>query len=627
WEGSEGINQVLVDYWYEQAINPILINEVRFDQLANLQGVSPVDAKAILNYREQVGRISSQRDLRSASYLSYYGYRNARSFLTFETPVEKKEFHGHWRVRMDDSPLMADEADADQSIPVTFASNSNYPAFNSTFTGTYGKNIRVGFSQYHAYQEPYHYKDLGIIQIPEYKFYIGWENLNLGNIDIRKIYAGYFSLSFGKGVVMRNNDYFMPRNSGYGFRKSFIGLSGDVSINRQYSLRGLAAEMSYKNMDAWFFASKNSRDAILNVRPSYVNGQPETTVNQFIVLDQRYDYAPADYTRLDRQLSWLNSVNEVTYGSRFQYNFSPGNHVGTTIYESLYDKYLRPNYKEIVDSDNYGQIDATDSEMFATYGGEETDGESALWGDAKSFRRVYGFDFQYVYRNLALQGEYAELDKNHDFSILGDNPFAMVLNAYLQYNSFNFLALYRNYDLDFDNPYQRSFSNYRRFKKTIYEDYYYLQDPLYGQLYSNNPQPQAEKGYFVKSRYQVSRYFLPTIEYDQWHRKSDDAKYYRLRLSGDIRFSFPIRLSLRQKFQSREANNEKTLLFYKTNEFMGKLRLMLSDYNELAIFYNNSYTEFTPRPRFIFEPNTEGEETANLLRSGTAESPGEALGA
>ncbi|MEZ4762521.1 MAG: hypothetical protein R3C26_04730 [Calditrichia bacterium] len=91
WGGDEGANQALVDSWIERALEPSNINEMRYDELLNLQSVSPVDAAAIVNYRNTIGRINSQRDLRSAPYLSYYGYRNASNFVSFGS-VESKSF-------------------------------------------------------------------------------------------------------------------------------------------------------------------------------------------------------------------------------------------------------------------------------------------------------------------------------------------------------------------------------------------------------------------------------------------------------------------------------------------------------------------------------------------------------
>lgn len=623
WEGSEGVNQALVDYWYEQAFSPLNVNEMRYQQIANLQGVSPVDAAAIINYRNKVGQIFSQRDLRSAPFLSYYGFRNARNFITFEKYQKDQVLHGHYRIRLDTTPFMADESEAQAQIPEISSANS-YPTLYSSFSATRG-NLRFGFSQYHFYREPYHYTDLGLLNIPNSKFYVGIENLHLGKLNVRKLYAGYYSLVFGKSVIMNNTDYFVPRRSGFGYRKNFIGLTGDNSINRQFALRGLATELNFKNLDAYFFFSYSPRDAILNTVPSIIDGKTYTTVNQFIVLDQRFDYPFNDSLRIRNRLSWLNSVNEMLYGTHLQYNFAPGTYIGYTFYESLYDKFLRPRIDEIVASENLSQLTAPDVEIYSTWGGPQSDAESGIWGDAKSYRRVHGLDFQYVYQNVALQGEYAELDARNDFSLFRGNPSALVLDAYVQYNSFNLFALYRNYDLGFDNPYQRSFSNYRRFKRTIFEDYFYLQDPLYGQLYFNNPQPQAEKGFYIRSRYQINRYLVSTIEYDNWLRKSDDASQSRLVATLDIRPIFPLRINLRQKFQGREVNNQQSLEYFENNEFIGRVRFLLSDYNQVGILFFNSTTKFRPRPRLIF-PVEIGNSIYNVLRSGNVAADSRGIG-
>ncbi|GAB4184560.1 MAG: hypothetical protein Kow00108_22110 [Calditrichia bacterium] len=624
WEGSEGVNQALVDYWYEQAFNPFYVNDVRYDQVANLQGTSPVDAAAIIKYRNAVGQIYSQRDLRSAPYLTYYGFRNARNFLSFEQPVKDNQIHGHYRVRIDNTPFMADESEAENQVPSNLYSN-DYPTLYSSFSGRRG-NIRFGFSQYHYYREPYFYDDLGVFNLPKSKYYIGFENNRWGKLDIRKVYLGYYTLAFGRSVIMNNTDYFTPRRTGYGYRKNFIGLTADNSINRQYALRGIATEMSLSNMDAFFFMSYNSRDAILNTTPSTIDGKQYTTLNQFIVLDQRYKYPFTDVNRQTDELSWLNSVNELLYGTHLQYNFSPGSYIGYTFVETLYDRFLRPGLDEIVAPENLSQTGAPDIEILSGWGGPQSDAESALWGDAKSFRRVHGFDFQYVMNNVAIQGEYGELDAKNNFSLFSGNPSAFVVNAYVQYNSFNFLALYRNYDLDYDNPYQRSFSNYRRYKRTIFEDYFYLQDPLYGQLYFNNPQPQAEKGYYIRSRYQINRHLVSTVEYDNWIRKSDNAAQSRFVASLDIRPIFPIRINLRQKFQGRELDNQLSLEYFQTNETIARVRLLLSDYNQVGLLFFNNTTKFRPRPRLIYPVET-GSSVYNVLRSGNMASDSRGIGA
>ena len=622
WEGDEGVNQALIDSWIEQALEPVNINDIRFDQLLNLQNVSPVDAAAIIHYRSQVGRIASARDLRSAPYISYYGYTNTRDFVTFEPVVSHKEFHGHLLTRMDNTPFMSVEAEATASIPVVVL-NNNYPNTYTRFFGTVGQNIQFGYSFTHNLNEPYVYQNIGFGEVPKAKMYLGLTNQKWGDLELRKLFVGNYSLAFGQGVVMENTDFFQPRKTGFGWRKRFLGLSGDNSRTREFALTGAASEFAYKNAHLFLFGSFDKRDAILNVEPTIIDGEKYYAMNQLIVLDQRFKFAPQDELRQNLDLPWRNNVRELLYGTHAAYDIFPATQVGVTYYESAYDRLIRPRLDEVVASANLGYVTMADNEIYNSYGGSVSDGENSLWGAAKSFRRVYGFDFLSVYRNVAFQGEYAELDKAEGF--LSGNPHALVASAYVQYNSFYLLGLYRDYSLGFDNPYQRSFSNYSRFKRTIYEDYFYLQDPQYGQLYTNNPQPQAEKGFYFDTRYQINRMFVLSMEYDNWRRVSDDATQYRLRGTLEFRPIFPLRINLRQKYQGREVLNNQTLEYFENLEFRGTVRMRLSRYDELGMLYVSSVTRFRPRPRFLFPVQSGSAISADNFDANVA-SPGDALG-
>ena len=623
WEGGEGTDQALVDFWIEQALEPVDINQIRYDQLLNLQGLSPVDAAAIISYRNTVGEIASLRDLRSAPNLSYYGYSNARDFVSFEPTRKHKEFHGHLLFRANDTPFLTEEAEAveDTQIPIESISN-NYPDVYTRFMGSYGNNIKFGISHWHSLYEPVINQDLAFMDIPKPKFYVGIENQKWGELELRKFYVGNYSLAFGQGVVMENTDFFEPRKTGFGFRKRFIGLSGDNSRTRQYKLSGGAAQLAWRNFNLFLFGSFDKRDAILNTEPVLVNGKPEYTINQFVVLDQRFEYAPNDQTRQRLGLSWRNSVKELLYGAHMSYDILPASQVGFTYYESAYDHLLRPSFKGVVAPENLNQQILADNEILNSYGGKISDAENPFWSGAKSFRRIYGMDFQTVIENVALQAEYAELDKA---SLLKDNPSAFVGSAYIQYNSFDLLGLYRNYDLGFDNPYQRSPSNYRRFKRTIFERYFYLQDPLYGQLYSNNPQPQAEEGYYIRSRYQMNRNFVFTLEYDTWVRKADDASQFRVVGTLEFRPIFPLRITLRQKYQGREKQDQITTEYFENYEFRGLMRMRLSRFDELGFIYSTAITKFRPRPRLYF-PVQPGDSLSSTNLAGNIGSPGEVLG-
>ena len=606
WSGDEGMSDQLIDLWIEKSLRPHNVNTVTYEDLINLQNVSPIDAVAILNYRDDFGEIRNTRDLRNIPGLSYYGYRNARNFLAFETndAVDPVGFHGRISTRIDNTPFFVDD-DAASSQAGLGAVEQGLSGITANFLPnlfyrmrfSYNDTYQIGYSYVRNLGEPNYYTNTGELKIPSGKFYLGFENMEIGGIHVRKLYLGNYSVSFGQGVVMENVDFFIPRKSGFGYRKRFAGLSGDISRTREFNLNGVATELEYENLNATLFGSYTKRDAILNTQVY------DTTLgrgfNQLVVLNQRFKYAPDDLARGPEQdnLSWLNSVNELTYGANLKYTFFPGTQIGLTFYESAYNKPLEPYINEIVSPENLGRLTNTDNEIRQAYGFDIAKGTNPFWNQAVSFRRVYGFDFQTVIENIVIQGEWGELDKGGSIFALGDDPKALVLSMYTQFNNLNVQVLYRNYDLGYDNPYQRSFSNYSRYKGTIYEDYYYLQSALYGQLYTNSPQPQAEEGYYLNTFYQINRNLNLRMEYDTWTRKADQIRQHRIVGSLDIRPIFPVRIQLRQKWQARDKENNISLGYFENFEFRGRMDIRLSGFDNLGILYMNSQLLVRPRPR------------------------------
>ena len=206
---------------------------------------------------------------------------------------------------------------------------------------------------------------------------------------------------------------------------------------------------------------------------------------------------------------------------------------------------------------------------------------------------------------MSIQGEYGALLNNYNIKDLKKSPKASVLSSYFQFDNFNLLLLYRNYDIHFDNPYQRSFSNYQRYKTSILEDSYWLDDPAYAFLYTANPQPQAEEGFYINSRYQFHRNITGILQSDHWTRKADDAKYFRTVVSMQWRPVFKYRVYLRQKWQARGTFDIFHPSPYYSRETRIRVKMLLSNYNELEFLYARGYTTFSPRPRLTDGPNGE----------------------
>tara|TARA_B100001029_G_scaffold74763_1_gene61095 strand:- start:1873 stop:3219 length:1347 start_codon:yes stop_codon:yes gene_type:complete len=303
--------------------------------------------------------------------------------------------------------------------------------------------------------------------------------------------------------------------------------------------------------------------------------------------------------------SLVGSLNELTWGGNIRITPSIGTNFGFTFYESLYDRSHVPQIKKTItggddlsySGDDYYLVYITNSADAEINSMDTSIAKSPLWPNAKSYFRVRGFDFSTVISNIAIQGEYGEMLKDHQILSFGRSPSAFVISAYAQFDNLNILTLYRNYDLKYDNPYQRSFSNYQRYKTSIFEDSYWLEDPIYSYLYSANPQPQAEEGFYISSRYQFHRSMVAYLNWDTWNRKADNAKYYRTVATIEWRPTFNFRIKIRQKWQARGDFNIKHPSPFYSRETRITSRLRLSRYNQFEILYSNGYTTFSPRPR------------------------------
>ncbi|HOG75937.1 MAG TPA: hypothetical protein PLQ47_06895, partial [Candidatus Marinimicrobia bacterium] len=376
-------------------------------------------------------------------------------------------------------------------------------------------------------------------------------------------------------------------------------------------LRGIGAEAQIGNLIGTGFFSINNRDAVVNDDGSF---------STLITMYPRMSHGL--YGNIPHNM--INAVKEMVIGGNAKYSFVPGTYLGLTIYQSLYDRELDLHVTEsLLDPSGYSKYltqigNSADAEINASY---ESSATSSIWSSAKSIRRVYGLEFSTVISNLTLQGEYAELDKDLKLGDRSGDPSALVVSGYLQFDNFNFLMLYRDYDLDFDNPYQRSYSNYQRFKGTIYEDVYYLKDPSLAYLYSATAQPQAERGLYLSTRYQLHRSLIATAEQDIWTRVADNAQYYRTVLNLEYRPVFKYRFKVRQKWQHRDKTNTLTPVFYQSNETRLEATMRMSRYNQVKLLYSISFSEFTPRSRLVI--NAETGETSYV---GNAGSPSDALG-
>ena len=623
WLAAEGSKEGLSDVWLDRIFRPGNINEMTFDDLSALPNLSPVDVAAVMK-QQRLGEIHGTFELRNAPGISYWGYKNLVDFVRFTPQIKSTpKFHGRVSQLIRTVPVTTNP---DDEGTVNAFRNASRPELFQKLSLQYGSHIKLGLSHFQNMGNPdgiYTRKLFGMV-----------ENLDFGWLRLDKFIMGNFSAAFGQGVVFETGDFFTPRRTGFGFTKRARGVFPDLTRSSQYILNGVATQVSNSFLRSVFFVSKSPRDAIINRDSSFTS---------LMVMHPRLPLgANEDTLKIVSPLT--SSVQEVTWGGNIQFMPFVGFHVGFTAYESLYDRALDPQVIETItggtDDHEPGLDLATNSNDYDEYSGDafylkymsnsadpevaamyQSSGSSPLWKDAKSYRRVLGFNYEFVISNMSIQGEYGELSSNTDLFTFNDEPNAFVTSLYAQFENLNFLVLYRDYDLEFDNAYQRSFSNYQRYKTSILEDGYWLEDPVYSYLYSGNPQPQSEQGFYFFSRYQFHRSFVSYINWDTWTRKADDAKYYRTVLSIDWRPVFNYRINIRQKWQERGAFDIFHPSPFDSRETRIRIRMRMSRFNQLELLYSRGYTTFSPRPRL-----TESALPGAQMKVGDIGSPDETIG-
>ena len=600
WLSSSENQEGLSENWLDLYFNPMNVNNMNYDDLNSLPSLSPIDVRAVLLQKEK-GYINGTFQLKNSPGISYYGYKNLIDFVGFDDESSNKSYFRFSSI-VRNTPLTS-TPDDDASIVEFYNPErpqilSKWIISNKHFSSGYLYNRNVGEISDNSTQ----------------KFYLAFKKLKLNkdsffNFQIDRLVLGNFTASFGQGVVFESSDFFSPRRTGFGFSKRLNGIHADETRNSQYTLKGLGLQLSNKILRIALFGSRDKRDAIINEDGSFTS---------LIVMQPRLSWGlgyDGDTTVFNRL---TDSVEEITFGANIRISPIIGTNLGVTFYESLYDRVLDPQIRETIvggpDPDYSGDTyyltyltNSADPEIAAMYSNSsEASGLlNSLDDFIKSSRKVMGLNFSSVIKNISIQGEYGALLDNYSMEDFKRAPKASVLSSYFQFDNFNLLLLYRNYDLHYDNPYQRSFSNYQRYKTSILEDSYWLDDPVYAFLYTANPQPQAEEGFYINSRYQFHRNITGVLQSDHWTRKADDAKYFRTVLSLQWRPVFKYRVYLRQKWQARGTFDMFHPSPYYSRETRIRVKMLLSNFNELEFLYALGYTTFSPRPRLTDGPNGE----------------------
>ncbi|MCK4642854.1 helix-hairpin-helix domain-containing protein [bacterium] len=603
---EEGIQEGVTDEWTDFLLTPFNINIGNYAMFLNFPNVSPVDAYSISMKLKDTGSISSMRSLRNTQGLSSYGYRNLRNFVTYSDNEYDERLHFFGQVYFDTSPYLDDEKEMLAAVIEKYDTESADHIQDAAFLRNYletkpalmtklrlrkslpkfGKEIKLGGLMSRAYGDDFDITKNSKIFL-EYRL-----------DDKNKIVFGDFRLAFGHGLIMENSDFYSPRKTGFGFSKRITGLIGDTSRTDEFKMRGVAAEMNLGPISTVLFYSDDKKDALLNADGSvfsYIVNKPALSNEHLETLNEIANeiangasFEDIDPANIEEYIfPSVDVLHEKNVGGHLRFNLYEGNYVAFTGYHAMYDRH----FERVEDAEEFGQyidpeeddyaeklLPLANNEIFYMY---DSQGEKS--------RTVMGGELGLNIANISFLGEYGKLINGGD---------AVVMSLFTQYNSFYILALYRDIDVDFDNPYSRPFAENPKFNDTFFEkaSYKFL-NPFFGNVFYQSPGSQPEQGFYLETRFQLSRNLTISRAYiDLWRRKADNRP--SLRFQGDLEYRpiFALRINFKQKFLWNKLDNSDARSVSNSSETTIRIRGRLSQYDQLGFEYMYTYTNLPPYP-------------------------------
>lgn len=324
--------------------NPIDLNKTNLQQLQQIPQLTSVQAKAIIDYRNKIGRFNSIEDLKNIPNISNGTLLMIRHYIRI-VPLKSEEGPIYIRSRTRLKKRIEKAEGFQRSIypnsPEKFYNRFDWKAFKK-IDGTFLIEKDSGEKLWN---------DLSL-------FYLRLTNLPYNS----SILIGNYSLEVAQGLILwgptgysKGIDPITP------VKRRPRNLKPYTSVNENAAYYGIAVHTQTKWIDWLAFVSQNKLDATVaddnSVSSIYNSGLHRTS------------------SELDRK----DRLKEKLIGARCQFHWKNYFNLGATAYRSFYSSYIR--------SDDWLR------KRFAFYGKEN---------------RLIGFDFDIYFEHLNLFAELAQ---------------------------------------------------------------------------------------------------------------------------------------------------------------------------------------------------------------------------
>lgn len=418
-QSEDGDISSLTDTWNYYKAHPLNLNKASHDELAELQLLNDIQINNLIKHRERNGNLISIYEVQSIDGFDLATIRKILPFVYvsnnfnsafFNAKVMFKDGRHEFVTRV--QRIMEEQAGYKVSDSIKKLKPNNYYLGDpnrifARYTFQYNNNVSFAIAGEKDAGEEF-FKGT---QQQGFDFYTG--HIAVRNIKfVKTLVIGDYQATFGQGVTLWQGFGFGKSAAVMNMKRSAVGIKPYRSFDENRFFRGAAGTVRYKKFEFTGLVSYKNIDANASLVDTLDNGEVDVIGVSSLQLGGLHN--------TNSLIADKGTIEQTIIGGNASYN-SRGLHIGTTAYNMVLSS-------ELIKSPSlYNQYDFQGKSNF-----------------------VAGVDYNYVYKNANLFGEFAVSES-------GGKSFCQGIIAALD-PKLAFIGHFRNFDRNFQNLYANAVS-------------------------------------------------------------------------------------------------------------------------------------------------------------------------
>lgn len=450
-QSESGDLSSITDVWIFHKDHPINLNRTNREELEELQLLTEIQINNLLQHIDKNGKLISIYELQSINGFDLTTIRKVLPFVTVNDNLNTAHFGMHEMFkdgkhefvtrfqRILESQSGYQVSDSIKKLKPNSYYLGDPNRYFARYTFKYNNNVSFALAGEKDYGEEF-FKGS---QKQGFDFYTG--HIAIRNIKaIKTLVVGDYQAMFGQGLTLWQGFAFGKSASPMNVKRSGIGIKPYRSFDENRFFRGAAGTVRIKRFELTGLVSYKKIDANVLATDTLSNGELDVISVSSLEL--------GGYHNTNSLVQTKGAIVQTIFGANVAYNYK-SLHVAATVQNMNLSAALNstPNL--------YNMYDFQGKHNF-----------------------VGGLDYNYVYRNANLFGEYS-------MSANGGKAFCQGLIVALD-PRLTFIAHFRHFDRNFQN--------------------------LYGNAISENTLPQNEQSIYLGTEAKLFKYLTLSLYLDQY---------------------------------------------------------------------------------------------------------------